>query len=493
MPSSHPTAAAAERKRLRDRVAQQNLRNKRNRRIQTLEQQVKLCQETHNPQRTDGHLETIRKLREENQVLRDQQKRLQGLLSSCQEILGSSTSQHGNEPSIEFPETHRTPSPQPNNSYQDAEPATLSNSPDSVNHCHSDSHASPIQIPSPFSQPVLCAEAEGSDAIDVRPSPRSTDINTEIESTLPTTASAPDVDMDEVEDVSGALLGFGTEISLPSQYSGSDSSSESEERRHRGDFVDLRRSMQEISQTQPGLSRLNFPYDFKEGMPFLDSGLLAALDLWAEQSIEGLPRWARTPLRTSTVDDACHSPWDADIRAIIEAPDTPSPLDLLFGSSQNRLAGSVHRCVKIWYHGNAERLAIGWLVYHYVKWRTQPSMERFSRLPNWIKPELEQTSSRHPGCLDLVLMKGLRLNIVKNHRQYDINRFIRLYCTSLRLRWSSDDEVLVPNETNDYAVRPDFFRRFMSEDGWGLKSEFISQYPELFEGLDAEKMSFSST
>lgn len=496
MPSIHLTAAAAERKRYRDRVAQQNLRNKRNRQIQSLEQQVKLCHETHNSQRTDTLLETIRKLREENQVLRDQQKRLRGLLSSCQEILGSSTIQHGNDSSLESAEAHRAPSPRLNDSTQDAEPTIPLCSPAYINQCHSDSHqspTSPIQIPSTFSQPVPRTEAQGLGTINTEPSLRSTDINNEIESTLPIIASAPEVDMDEVEDVSGALLDFGTENSVPSQYSSSDSSSERHERRHSEDFVDLRCSMQEISQTHPGLSCLNFPYDFKEGMPFLDSGLLAALDLWAEQSIEGLPRWARTPLRTSTMDDASYSPWDADIRGILEAPDTPSPLDLLFGSSRNPLASLVQRCVKIWYHGNAERLAIGWLVYHYIKWRTQPTMERFSRLPNWIKPGLEQTSSRHPGCLDLVLWKGLRLNIVKNYHQYDVNRFLRLYCTCLRLRWSSDDEVLVPNGTDNYVVRPDFFRRFMSEDGWGLKSEFISQYPELFEGLDAEKISFSPT
>ncbi|KAH6889853.1 hypothetical protein B0T10DRAFT_572004 [Thelonectria olida] len=128
--------------------------------------------------------------------------------------------------------------------------------------------------------------------------------------------------------------------------------------------------------------------------------------------------------------------------------------------------------------GRSQPLAIGWLTYHYIKWCTQPTAERYLCLPNCMQPTPEQIQSLHPGCLDVILWKKLRKNILKNHAKYDIVKLIQNYCSCLKLGWLGGEDFLVPEEKNKHSLRPEFVRCFMSEDGWGLKSEFLSHYPE---------------
>ncbi|CAM1506234.1 Fc.00g058750.m01.CDS01 [Cosmosporella sp. VM-42] len=456
-PSNHD-ATAAEKKRLRDRVAQQNLRNKRNRHIQALELQVKLCRERHGSQDNEHLIKTITELRAENAVLWERQHRLLALFKSCEGVLGQPTGLEKNG---------GTELTQPLNNFISQEAEASGTRQQLLN-------PEPCRAPGPrteYVQPTLAASAIAQsheltggntreDPCDTSnpPSPHGDTGETNCDSNSPRTHSTMDSHMPEAESLDKLPLDSTHDVTSPYHLVS----------------PEIEDSVEHSTQ-------------------FLDLWFWEALDPLVETSIEQLPAWSLIPLRISSNFHLQHSPWDADIRLILDAPDIPTPLDLLFGSKQNLLASLIHRNVKKWYHGDPERLAIGWLVYHYIKWRTQPSVERYSRLPNCLKPALEQTSSPHPGCLDLIVWKNLRLNMLKSHSKYDIDNFIHLYCSCLKLRWARDEDVLVPSEEDKFIVRPDFYQCFMSEDGWCLRAEFVSQYPELFEGLDLRNIIYSTS
>lgn len=480
MPSHIHDTVAAEKKRLRDRVAQQNLRNKRNRHIQILEEQVKICKEKHGLQDHEQLLQTIKELRQENAMLRQRQESLQALFRSCQDILGPTISPMD----VDGAQASMSPDKLVPEKDEFADIVQQSTPPE---HCQiSDTpSAGPQQIPSEQFFASTDALNGVSHLASVQNGNFDTNHGDDASFTLPRTGTV----IDESDDSAKANGSSSHATSVPLDFPMPDSSITTEPEEISKDLTLSPSSTAHLFQTRFESDRSDFLGEVDQSMSF-DTGLWSALDLWVEHSIPDLPDWARIPLRTTTPNDKTYMPWDSDIRVIYDAPDIPSPLDLLFGSKENPLASWIQRCVKNWYFGDAERLAIGWLVYHYIKWRTQPTAERYARLPDWIKPGTEQTSSPHPGCLDMVLWKKLRLNILKNYGKYDIDQFIRIYCGSLKLKWSANEAVLVQDTENKYVVRPDFFRRFMSEDGWSLRGDFVSKYPELLVGLDLHKVTY---
>lgn len=74
--------SSAEKKRLRDRRAQQTLRTKRLQRIAKLEEKVAYCEEHHNDQGAQRLLRVIQGLRRDNSALLQRQERLQSLVRS---------------------------------------------------------------------------------------------------------------------------------------------------------------------------------------------------------------------------------------------------------------------------------------------------------------------------------------------------------------------------------------------------------------------------
>ncbi|OAA60272.1 hypothetical protein SPI_05396 [Niveomyces insectorum RCEF 264] len=507
MPSNRHDVVAAEKKRLRDRVAQQNLRDKRNRHIQALEQQVKLCRELHGSQGNEDLLKTVAELRAENEAFRAQQERLQALLESFKGILeapagpadktgGHLPPRSGSENGVGMPKHDDVPktsgqrtssrllqkrSQQP----QDG-PTTLAVSPSSAALC----------------EPLLNQKAE-------KMTPGYTDYSFLLDANHNNPGTNGEMCMVVTDLMKGASVPHGMDVdgldkaamdavhlmAMAQDSSISTSPGSDVQRELAKDMLCPQLSTPPAlpppppppQQVPSGLDNLrsDFSDEVEHYDPFLDGTLWNVVDFWAYRNCENLPVWARIPVRTSTSVDIRHSKgWDSNISVILDSPDSPYPLDLMFGSSQNPLANALHRAVKSYLWGELERLAFAWITYHYIKWRTQPSIERYARLPNYLKPLAEQTRSPHPGCLDYVLWKEVRLRMMKSFEKYDIEKFVRLYDGCLRLRWPKDREYLVPTEDGKHVLRPDFITLLMSLDGWGLKPEFIDQYAELFDGLD---------
>lgn len=564
MTATRPDADAAERKRLRDCVAQQNLRNKRNRHIEALEKQVKLCQELHrsrsdhSSQNDEDNLKTIRDLRAENAALRERQKHRQSLFQSFKDVFEPASQAAATPPPAPeaTPTTYvpivpqevstnesQTPKPTPTQTLQPLQPLQSHTT-----------HPEEATVP-PTSLPLPPPQ-------NAAPSPVSSASTTEVV----VSASVPPYynynkagqDMETLPDYSIWLAG------ISANGSSTDDESEAEamhhlEHNHNLQVDDGRigglgnhsiaqsYAMQApaipLHATTPSLfdthhsqftatagvadmwaSRMpaplstsiqatsadltaNYTSTIATSKPFMYSARQpvageaqttappdGGLKLWTAPSgtatsstgtgtgVDEIPVWARIPVGTSGPNDVRRPAWDANMRIIFDSPEVPAPLDIVFGSHQNPLASSLQRSIKTYYQGNPERLAIGWLVYHYIKWRTQPSAERYALLPQFLKPIFEQIWVPHPGSIDLIIWEGLRLKLLKTYDRYDMVKFIRTYCRCLRLRWRWDEDVLVTNAEGTHVLRPDFVERFMSAAGWGLKPEFVTYYPELFDG-----------
>lgn len=491
--------AAAERKRLRDRVAQQNLRNRRQQYIHDLEEKVKRCEERHGGgEEAEGNSDRdklwikIRHLQEENAALKDRHRKLRSVMASMRGLLADdveddrqaeSSTRRGDSDASKHDKD--TPSPQDN---LDGSTSQMSVDDDAISIDDQDT------IPPRQSRQASLISATPKVH---RPASKSTP-------TGPAYAwqddgdAGPGISTPVIE--GPVLTPFPVDAPLPNSPPETAYSPLMDNRLW--NFMDLWTNHNNIEHLLSGEMNAAAATASSAAAPTLAS--VGARDDGVRK--EGLrdepPAWSVIPMRISTTADRHYQPWDRDMGAILDAADEPSPLELVFGSSTNFLANEVHVTLKHFFAGAAERLSIGIMIYSYVKWRTKPSPERFNRLPEFIRPVPEQAEMPHPGCLDIMFWSRLRANIVKNHDKYDPDRVMRKYCSCVRLRWSRDRDMLIPREDCDAGVgeprethklNPEFYARYTDLSNWGLTAEFQRVYPELLEGMDWESICIVDT
>ncbi|CAK7223990.1 hypothetical protein SBRCBS47491_005395 [Sporothrix bragantina] len=545
-----PSADAAERKRLRDRVAQQNLRNKRNRHIQALEQQVRLCQELHRTaangtagqciagERSPDDIKTINDLKAENAALRERQKQLQALFASFKEVFepastvaavsltdiaiapeaaavaaassGTTMSIAAGSPDEQTPKQSSPLPPPAPSSPQDASPVSSSSTAEVVM-----SSSVPYQ---PMHNTRTMADTLPDYSIwlaGISNGSASTDGDSETEMINPHHHQHHH-NMDEMtmhsihyqattnaylhDLTAGTPSLFDTH---PSQMAGDPSGMWSVSRMGTPQYLKTAVSMMPMT----ALSALPAaPADFTApyGPSILDHPSSTSLCTWhpappppitsrddASRAVDDIPMWARIPVRTVYgPNDVLRPAWDSNMRIIFDSPEMPSPLDLMYGSKHNPLADSLQRSCKRYYKGQVVRLAVGWTVYQYIKWRTQPTATRYALLPHYLKPIHEQIWMPHPGSLDLIVWEPLRRKMLRDYDKYDMALFIRQYTRCLQLRWEVDDTDILETDSvsGQHVLRPAFVEKMMNESGWGLKPEFRTYYPELFEDDEWERV-----
>jgi hypothetical protein len=116
----------------------------------------------------------------------------------------------------------------------------------------------------------------------------------------------------------------------------------------------------------------------------------------------------------------CFRGWLQRPDLVESSPDSPAPLDLLYGSKTNFLANVIHEAVRKWPSRDPERLAGGWLCYHFIKWLICPTQEAYSRLQPWQRLVEAQLRTRHPYFVDLLWWPVLRTNVIDMQHRYDV-------------------------------------------------------------------------
>ncbi|KAB8215265.1 hypothetical protein BDV33DRAFT_195355 [Aspergillus novoparasiticus] len=186
-----------------------------------------------------------------------------------------------------------------------------------------------------------------------------------------------------------------------------------------------------------------------------------------------LSLWSRLPLNFAQelyISESLYSCFDR-LDLVQASPDEPSPVELLYGSSQKLLADRIHKATRFWPICDPERLSSGLLTYNMIKWLTRPSQEPFGRLLEFQRPINDQLQRPHPRCIDFVMWPVLRANLVKAFHKYDLKMVFAAFICSLRIRWPWGKSFLQPDMTNSWQVHKEFYDTFTRIEGWGLSDE----------------------
>lgn len=222
----------------------------------------------------------------------------------------------------------------------------------------------------------------------------------------------------------------------------------------------------------------------------------ATRNSWGAMETPSKPPWNLLPLYFDDFSDPkrCSCPWFIYPEKIINCPDTPeSPLDILYGSKTNPLANMIHMALERRPIRDPERLAIGWISYHFTRWILAPSQKTYDNLPPFLRPADDQLQIEHPIVLDFVPWSKLRSNLIRQWSLYDHDRegMFGLFGCCTKLRWPWGVKVLERNEANVLCMKPAFYELFMKIEGWGLTPEFLTKFPNLMTGIDVESLIFN--
>lgn len=187
------------------------------------------------------------------------------------------------------------------------------------------------------------------------------------------------------------------------------------------------------------------------------------------------------------------SQWFSHPELITSCPIQPSPLDLLHGTRRNFLANYIHDTIRLRAIRDAECLAFGYLLYSYSKWRASPTPATFSRLAPFHHPIPLQLEQDHFGGIDIVIWPQMRINMIRHWAEVDMMEVFNFMSACMKVRWPWNKDMMERDADDNLQVREDFKQIFMSEDGWGLTAEFIDRYPLLLEGMNVEALRFEIT
>ncbi|PYH88135.1 hypothetical protein BO71DRAFT_488993, partial [Aspergillus ellipticus CBS 707.79] len=113
MSQSPSSLSAAEKKRLRDRRAQQALRNKKLKHTTQLEDKVAHCERYHDDSTAQHLLQVIEGLQQQNELLRQRQDSLKALVGSWDGDTIITTTSSATEPTLPFPQPQLPPPQSP--------------------------------------------------------------------------------------------------------------------------------------------------------------------------------------------------------------------------------------------------------------------------------------------------------------------------------------------------------------------------------------------
>jgi hypothetical protein len=202
------------------------------------------------------------------------------------------------------------------------------------------------------------------------------------------------------------------------------------------------------------------------------------------------PLWSLTPRLMMSEDADLNALWVGNPQLARSCPELPRPLELLYGSKQNPLVNLIHNRARNRSVLDPERLAYGWLTYLYVKWMSDPTEARYTRLPDFMKPVPEQLKYPHISTLGGLVWPKMRANLMPRQHLYDMSRLVSLMACCVKVRWPWGQNILCPTDSAEYTIRQEFYDTFMSLEGWGLTEEFLREYPELLEGQDYESVHY---
>lgn len=486
--------SSTERKRIRDRRAQQKHRQRKDLYTKQLEDQVAFCHRNHEPANTQLILEKVEQLETVNETLLRERDKLLDLANHFQEYLTTffSIDQHHSHVNVRadfsrsFSSSTARPMSEACQSGINARRIWDSTSTSG----ETDVTATRRQIPIPREQLMSTGSNDG----DVRAVDFGDKENTEISSFVGTEALV--TNGRQTLSTYPSICRFPTPAIRDYRAPGTLSREQEQTQTVDEDFSPT--SIDGLSQTalsegsnttttipieQAGTEHTSLsPSAASPEIRLSSSG---ARDENADVSVPmANVSWLSLPANTVTREPRkfdCN--WLNFPHAVADAPDVPQPEDLLFGSCKNLLANGIHKALRIARVAEPERMAMGWVLYIFSRWRIIPTRENFARIPHFLRPTREQIRQPHPPRIDMVPWPSLRLALMNEHSDSQLDETLELLACCLKLRWPWGKEFLRMRDDGSRELVDEFLKMVMSLDGWGITREFAVAYPHLVEGL----------
>lgn len=486
--------SSTERKRIRDRRAQQKHRERKDLYNKQLEEQIAFCQRNHEPAHIQSLVAKVEQLEAMNNTLLKERRRLLDLANEFQESLTRaffSVDQHHGPDNVRratcnsFSSSTARPVSGSLHSGMDVTPICDSTS----TPAETDLIATPCQIS--LQQPTPTRSNDGDisvvDFADIRDAAISSAVGTEslvADGRLPVSSHHSDCPSPPPLTRDYRALGIPTRAHAESQPVAGDSSPTRIEDLSQTALSERSNTTTATPFEQAGTEPI--PLSTSAGSP---EARPSPDGSWHEDASVSIPMakvsWLSIPLNTVSYDPRrLDCGWLNFPHAVVDSPDVPQPEDLLFGSCKNLLANGIHKALRTARVAEPERLAMGWLMYIYSRWRIIPTRENFERVPHFLRPIVEQTTQRHSARIDMIPWPRLRLALMNQPSESQLDETLELLACCLKLRWPWGMEFLQMRDDGSRQLVDEFLRTLMSLDGWGLTREFAVVYPDLIQGLN---------
>jgi len=127
-----------------------------------------------------------------------------------------------------------------------------------------------------------------------------------------------------------------------------------------------------------------------------------------------------------------------------------------------------------------ERVALIYILYIWMRWAINPTLEAYDNLPEFIKPRPSQLFTARPIWFDHIPWPVVRDLMAKSPGTYNNSDFSLPYTETISVNWPYDAKMIVLEQpTGEYTVNPVFETHLRSLENWSLGSKFAKEYPQL--------------
>ncbi|OHE92734.1 hypothetical protein CORC01_11952 [Colletotrichum orchidophilum] len=133
-----------------------------------------------------------------------------------------------------------------------------------------------------------------------------------------------------------------------------------------------------------------------------------------------------------------------------------------------------------------ERLAILRTMHLLLQYHSDPTPERYVKLPTWYLKRPSQAMP-HSYAIDFFVWPGVRERFVFGQHHYCNNQFWELFSTNFHLLWPFEfrDAYKKSVITGQYQMSPMFEQRISDINAWTMGMDFFNQFPELIADMPA--------
>ncbi|KAK1613514.1 hypothetical protein BDP81DRAFT_336852 [Colletotrichum phormii] len=133
-----------------------------------------------------------------------------------------------------------------------------------------------------------------------------------------------------------------------------------------------------------------------------------------------------------------------------------------------------------------ERLAILRTMHLLLEYHSDPTPERYAKLPTWYLKRPSQAMP-HSYAIDFFVWPGVRERFVFGQHHYCNNQFWELFGPNFHLLWPFEfrDAYKKSVVTGQYQISPMFEQRISDINAWTMGMDFFTRFPELIADIPA--------